>query len=131
MRAKEFVFERRTGTVRNNLKPTKNQEMAIPAAHRVAGTADRIYDLNRVMMAVAATDGKSKMSVPDQSWCGRNNIAIPYTKIESDMLKKAYQSVGAEWDDALKPNSREKSLETSDINVTSPVAKVKRNQFGI
>jgi hypothetical protein len=130
MRARE-ITEGRTGTVRNNLKPRKDQEMAIPAAHRVAGTADRVYDLNRVMMAVAASDGKAESSVPDQSWCGRNNIAAPYTKLESEMLKRAYRSVGVEWDDALKPNPQEKSLELSDINNRSPVPTRKTNKYGV
>lgn len=131
MRARDFIFERRTGTVRNSLKPNYDQEMAIPAIHRVAGTADRVYDLNRIMMAVAASDGKSMAAIPDQSWAGRNNIAVPYTKLESDMLKRAYRAVGAEWDDALKPNPNEKSLESDGINTQSPTPIRKKNKYGV
>ena len=131
MRARDFIFERKTGTVKNSLKPSVDQEMAIPSAHRVAGTADRVYDLNRVMMAVASADGTVPPDVPDQSWCGRNNMAMPFTKIESDMLKHAYKSIGVEWDDALKPNPTSKSLETDNVNVTSPVAKVKKNKYNV
>lgn len=129
MRIKEIVLEQ--GIVKNNLKPRRDVEMAMPAAHRVAGTADRTYDLNRIMMAAAMADGKTKPKMPTQSWAGKNNIATPYTKLESDMLKHAYQANDAEWDDALKPNTREESLEDDTVNIVSPVRAKKLNRYGI
>lgn len=128
MRFREFVGE---GLVKNSLKPRPDAEMAMPAAHRVAGTADRTYDLNRIMMAAAMADGKSTPKMPVQSWAGKNNIAAPYTKLESDMLKHAYQATNAEWDDALKPNPQEQSLEDTSINTQSPVPKKRYNRHGI
>lgn len=129
MRIREIVIKE--GLVKNNLKPRRDAEMAMPAAHRVAGTADRTYDLNRIMMAVAMADGKTIPNMPVQSWAGKNNIATPYTKLESDMLRHAYTANNAEWDDALKPNQQERSLETDSVNRTSPIAKPKRNRFGV
>lgn len=129
MRIKEIILEQ--GLVKNNLKPHKDAELAMPAAHRVAGTADRTYDLNRIMMAVAMADGSKVPQLPVQSWAGKNNIATPYTKLESNMLKHAYQANDAEWDDALKPNAQEKSLEDKRTNKQSPVAKKKSNKYGI
>lgn len=129
MRADEFITE--DNIVKNGRKPRKDAEMAIPAAHRVAGTADRHYDLNRVMMSVAASSHEHGVPIPVASWAGKNNIAIPYTKAESDMLKRAYQAMGAEWDDALAPNPKELSMELDTVNRHSPVAIVKRNKFGI
>ena len=119
MRAREFIFERNYTKVKVPLD--KDQHEAIPGAHRVAGTADRTYDLNRVMMCVAAADGKTPPDVHPESWAGRNNIAIPYTAVEADMLKHAYKAMGAQWDDALSPNPKNQSLETKSVNTTSPV----------
>ena len=129
MRAREFIIE--DNIVKNGKKPRHDAEMALPAAHRVAGTADRHYDLNRIMMSVAASDHKRGVPVPVSSWAGKNNIATPYTKAESDMLKRAYRAMGADWDDALKPNYKELSLETDEVNRVSPVARSKKNKFGV
>ena len=107
--------------VKNRIKPPREHEAASPGTHRVAGTADRLYDLNRVMMFVAASDGKNVPHIPQQSWAGRNNTAHPYTPEELEMLKHAYQLAEVEWQDALHPNPDNKSQELPDINRASPV----------
>jgi len=119
VRAHEFLTE--DPVVHTRVKPHKDHEAVMPAAHRVAGTSDRTYTLNRLMQIVAAADGKTMPKVPDESWAGRNNTAHPYTKVESDMLKHAYKAYGAEWDDILHPNSEEKSLEPDDTHKISPI----------
>lgn len=129
MLIKEIIFEE--NIVRNKTKPARDQEMAIKSAHRVAGTADRHYDLNRVMMCAAGSDGRVIPKVDVQSWAGKNNIAIPYTKAESEILKRAYEAMGVEWDDILKPNQQEKSLELDDVYRLSPVANKPRNKYGV
>lgn len=123
MRAKEFIKE--NAIVKTGLKPHKEAQAAMPGSHRVAGTADRLYDLNRVMMYVATSDGKKFPKVPQQSWVGKNNTAHPYTQIEAEMLKHAYKLAGIEWDDILKPNPKNKSIETTEINKSSPVSAFK------
>ena len=62
------------------------------------------------MMAAAMADGVTPITIDAESWAGRNNIATPYSKLESDMLKHAYLATGAEWQDALHPNQHEESL---------------------
>lgn len=125
MRAREFLDERKHPIVKNGLKPERSAEFAMPGAHRVAGTADKTYDLSRIMQMVAGTDGKTMPPVSDQSWVGRNNTAHPYTKIEADMLKKTYKSLGLKWDDAIKPNPDNKSREHPHIDNTSPIKSFK------
>lgn len=124
MRAKEFIQETKK-IVKTGIKPHKEAVAAMPGSHRVAGTADRIYDLNRVMMYVAASDGKIFPKMPQQSWAGRNNTAHPYTKIESEMLKHAYRLANVEWDDVLAPNQENKSIESTDIHKSSPIVSFK------
>lgn len=119
MRATEFIIE--DANTHTGIKPRKNHEQAMPAAHRVAGSKDKTYDLNRIMMMVACADGEMQPVVADQSWAGTSNTAHPYTKIESNMLKHAYAAAGVAWDDILKPNEKEESLESTDTNKASPV----------
>ena len=109
--------------VKNHIKPPREHEAASPGTHRVAGTADRLYDLNRIMMFVAGSDGKTIPHVPVQSWAGRNNTAHPYTREETEMLKHAYKLAEVEWQDALHPNPDNRSAELTDTNKISPVSK--------
>lgn len=126
MRAKEFLIEV-DSLVHSKIKPHPDHEAVMPSAHRVAGTADRTYDLNRIMMAVAELDGIKilKPKTKKQSWPGKNNIATPYTTVERNMLKHAYKALGADWDDVLAPNEKQQSLEPKDTYTVSPVPKFK------
>jgi hypothetical protein len=95
MRAQEFVTEDRVG------KMSKRLNQATVGLHkfRDMAFADRVYELNRIMMAVASTDGTFVPDLDGESWAGRNNVAAPYTPEESDMLKKAYQAIGSHYED--------------------------------
>ena len=120
MRATEFISEAsavKTSHRTGKLNP--EQEATMPRAHRFAGTADRVYDLNRAMMAVACSDGKSfpHHESDEESWIGRNNMANPFTEQEHNMLHHAYKAIGVEIDDAVNhPNK-----EPDTIHKVSPV----------
>jgi hypothetical protein len=118
MRAREFIREEKS-VISKPMHP--NYQDSLPGVHRVSSGPDRIYDLNRIMMAVAATDGITKPEVPDSSWGGRTNIATPYTREESDMLKMAYQVIGVDWNDILPDNANNVSQERSSTNLKSPL----------
>ena len=84
MRAKEFVTEQKIG------KLSKRQQQSTKGLHVFANSNfDRTYDLNRVMMAVAATDGTFIPDMDGESWAGKFNTAHAYSDIEADMLKQA------------------------------------------
>ena len=91
--------------------------------------ADRFYELNRVMMAAASANGKDPIDVDPESWIGRYNIAIPYTKEEQEMLKQAFKAVGSEWHDLNNGDFSSKEVESTNKN--SPIAKSKRNKYGV
>lgn len=93
--------------------------------------ADRVYELNRVMMATAAADGVNPLSpeVDAESWAGRNNIAVPYTEIEQAMLLQAFGAVGSEYKDLNGGDMSSKEL--TSVNKASPTAKPKRNKYGV
>lgn len=119
MRAKEFVSEGKAGSFGGRKgKLTPEQEATMPRAHKFAGTADRIYDYHRAMMAVAGSNGKEFEHEPtEESWIGRSNMANPYTEIEHKMLHHAYNKLGIPIDDAVSDHSREPDT----INKSSPV----------
>ena len=84
MRAREFLAEKKVGDISTRLR------YATRGLHkfRDGQFADRIYELNRIMMAVASTDGTFVPELDGESWAGRNNVAAPYTSEEQEMLKK-------------------------------------------
>jgi hypothetical protein len=116
VRAREFLIEKRVGKI---------------GQRRQAGTRglgkfrdpqgfDRIYELNRVMMAVACADGSgTPLDLDTESWAGRYNTAHPYTDEEAAMLKQALQSTGSEYHDLNHGDM--KSGEVPSTNTNSPV----------
>jgi hypothetical protein len=119
MRAQEFVVEDKVGKISR-----RNQNATVGLnKFRDQQFADRVYELNRIMMAVASTDGTFVPDVDGESWAGRNNIAVPYTKEEQNMLAKAFQAVGSHHEDINKGDLR--SQEHPAVNTTSPVSAFK------
>jgi hypothetical protein len=123
MRAHEFINEsikRRDAITKNHKHPPQDVEAVMPGAMRMAGTNDKLIELGRIMRAVAASDGHTVPQMQD-NWIGLNDTAHPYTKQEADMLKKAFDAVGIDWEDALAPNFDNKSIEPKGGNKVSPV----------
>jgi hypothetical protein len=119
VRALEFVTEDRKGKIPGG------HDNAMPGAHtmRDNGGYDRINHMNRMMMAAAMHDGKSKKAIPrDQmdpaSWVEKYNTAHPYTKEEDNMIHGAMKTIGAETIHAV---SDHRSREQPDTHRISPV----------
>lgn len=115
MRATEFVAEDRVGKMSKRL----NQATVGLNKFRDSQFADRVYELNRIMMAAASTDGTFVPELDGESWAGRNNVAAPYTQQEQDMLKKAYQAVGSHHEDMNHGDLR--SQEHPAVHTSSPI----------
>ena len=115
MRAREFIAEDAVGKISK-----RNQNATVGLnKFRDQNFADRVYELNRVMMAVAQTDGEITPELDGESWAGRHNVAAPYTDVEQKMLEKAYQAVGSKHYD-LNHGDLE-SQEHPTVNIASPV----------
>jgi hypothetical protein len=112
MRANEFISEDKVG----KLSKRKSQSTVGLNKFRDENLADRIYELNRIMMAVASTDGTFVPETDGESWAGRYNIATPYTQAEQDMLSKAYQAVGSSHKDLNKGDVRSQELPGGNPN---------------
>jgi hypothetical protein len=113
-------------------KLSKNQDDASQGhiLMRDVGGYDRTYHLNRIMMAAAMADGASKKPVKmdASAWTEKYNVAIPYTDAEHLMMFQAMATIPS---DAQELSKRGKSKEPDDTNKTSPIAKPKRNKYGI
>ncbi len=116
MRANEFIAE---GQSIGRLSKTKSYATVGLNKFVDPGTADRVYELNRVMMATAATDGTFVPDVDGESWAGRWDIAAPYTQEEADKLKMAYKAIGTKFRDLNKGDLR--SQEIPSTSTASPV----------
>lgn len=112
-------------------KMTKRQNQSTRGVHTFsdAERANSDYVQFRVGMAVACTDGKTVPDIDPKSWIGKKKASFPYTQQEADMLKMAYKAAGAKYDDLNHGNMNSDELET--VNKTSPVAKPKRNKYGV
>ena len=96
MRANEFISEAKVGKI------SKRQQQATRGLNifsKKIDSYDRQYDLNRLMIAVASSDGINPIDMPAESWVGKHNTAHPYTKEEQAMLKLAYKAAGLEYKD--------------------------------
>ena len=129
MRAREFLSEL-------SVKPSgKQHQHQVDGGQgyilsRDVGGYDRTYHLNRIMMAAAMADGKSKKPVDmdSSSWVEKYNVAFPYTDMEHAMMMQAFATVPS---DVGELEKRGKSEEPKDTNKTSTVAKPKKNKYGI
>ena len=108
MRAHEFITESGKGKV------SDRQQQSTVGLNIFATTQyDRTYDLNRVMMAVASTDGVTVPDLNRESWVGKNNTAHPYTEVEQDMLKIAYKAAGIPFKDLNKGDLDSEELDST------------------
>jgi hypothetical protein len=108
MRAHEFITENNKGKV-----SARQQQSTVGLNVFAISQYDRTYDLNRVMMAVASTDGKTIPDLSSESWVGKNNTAHPYTEVEQDMLKIAYKAAGIPFKDLNKGDLESKELDST------------------
>ena len=124
MRAREFVVE--------DVKLRKAHAQAMTGAHlaRDPNTVDRIYHMNRMMMAMAMADGKSKKPVDMDisSWSEKYNTIHPFSDADNLKIQSALKTVPSDHGHIGKNH---KSKEYDDINKVSPVAKPKKNKYGI
>jgi hypothetical protein len=96
MRASEFISESKVGKISNRQQYATR---GLNIFSKKIDSYDRLYDLNRLMMAVASSDGVNPIVMDSESWVGKHNTTHPYTKEEQDMLKLAYKAAGLAYKD--------------------------------
>jgi hypothetical protein len=123
MKASEFISEGKA--------PPKRYKESTRGLHKFGIDGDRYYELYRVMLAAASSNGVDEIPdhVDPESWAARGALAIPLTQEEQKMLEKAYEKIGSKYEDLNRGDLR--SLELKMVNKTSPVAKRKPNKYGV
>ena len=124
MRASEFISESTVGKIS---KQQQHATRGLNIFSKKIDSYDRLYDLNRLMMAVASSDGINPIVMDAESWVGKHNTTHPYTKQEQDMLKLAYKAAGQEYIDLNKGNlDSEELLDTNTQSIVKPFKGYKR-----
>lgn len=120
MRAHEFISEDR-----KLAKISKRMQQSTRGLQKFRDPRgiDRTYELNRVMMAAACSDGVTPLVLDAESWSGRYNTAHPYSEIEQKMLKQAFKALGTDFKDLNHGNLHSEELKST--NVQSPVTSFK------
>jgi len=115
MRASEFITEGQ-GKIHHN----QSQATQGIFKSRDIGGYDRIYHMNRLMMAMSMADGKSKDAVEmdNASFVEKYNTVHPYTEEEYNMYISATKTVPTDKKEVV-PYS--KSKEPEDTNTKSLV----------
>lgn len=115
MKINEIILEAGIGKI------SKRHSVATQGITRFRDAGvDRIYNLNRVMMAAGIHDGKTDKPVEmnSASWAEKYNTAHPYTDEEHNMIQGALKTIGGPSNQLV---SRSKSTELPQINRASPV----------
>jgi hypothetical protein len=94
-----------------------------------AEKANSDYTQYRLGLALACSDGVNPIDIDPKTWHGKRKTAHPYTEEEQAMLNQSYKVVGASHTDLNKGDMRSQELDTT--YVVSPVAKPKKNKYGI
>lgn len=129
MKIKDIIIEGRDGTIQDLDNDHESTSTGI-TKFRDKGGYDRTYNINRVMMAAAMADGKSKKAVdmPQSSWVEKYNTVHPYTDAEHNMMQSAFKTVDSEHHQVV-PKS--KSQEHKETYKQSPVPAKKKNRYGV
>ena len=91
--------------------------------------ANSDYVAFKLGQAMAGSDGITPIDIDAKSWHGKKKTVHPYTEIENEMFKQAAKAVGADYKDLNHGDMKSKELDST--NKISPVAKIKKNKYGI
>jgi hypothetical protein len=124
MRANEFVSESKMGKISDHQQQATR---GLNIFSKKIDSYDRLYDLNRLMMAVASSDGINPIEMPAESWVGKHNTTHAYTKEEQDMLKLAYKAADLEYIDVNNGDMDSEELaSTNTQSIAKPFKGYKR-----
>jgi hypothetical protein len=94
-----------------------------------AEKANSDYVAFKLGQAMAGSDGTTPIDIDAKSWHGKKKTVHPYTEVENEMFKQAAKAVGASYTDLNHGDMKSKELDTT--NKISPVAKIKKNKYGV
>jgi hypothetical protein len=123
MRARDFIL----------LEDDDQFDMSNPELTRARyfPDMDKYYQLYRLTLDMAGINTPPDQKVNDidgEGWPASNNaVMLAYTKVDDDIINKALKKRGFK----QKMTSDGDSNEHKHVNKVSPVAKPKRNRYGV
>lgn len=105
-------------------KAAMQNASTLPALNQSTGSAYMNYRMGIAM--AGAPDYPTKQEA--DNWIGGDPLLSTYTEEEFDIIKAAAKQVGA---GTIQNWSGKRSKEVADTNKVSPVAKPKRNKYGV
>lgn len=126
MRAKEFITESGEGSLQDTVAAALPSTFVIPSLPN-----QDPYLQYRFGVALAKAKGSAQHDVPEfaaRSAWGENAIVVAYDKESEIMIDQALKDMTA---GSKKMISTPRSEEIKSVNISSPVAKTKRNKYGV
>jgi hypothetical protein len=127
VRAKEFILEQKKDVIDKDQERAFSNTMTFPNQNMYHGSG---YLHSQFLKALA---GAGAGNTPDgdmgtQPWDGGDPVYTPFHPVEEEMIDRAAKHVG---DTSKKKWGNDRSEESANTHKVSPVAKHKKNKYGI
>lgn len=125
---KPAVAEGRGGTktIDKEKRAAMKNALTIPDLNMSTGKGGAYMNYRMAIALAGAPNFPTKMEA--DNWIGGDPLLSSYTEEEFEMVKAAAKQVGA---GTIQNWSGKRSQEVADVNKTSPVAKTKKNKYGV
>ena len=124
MRAREFITENMTEPYKQDqIRP--DTRAALPNMTKFTDV-DNSSPYNGWRFGIAMA-GSPHHPMPAKGPTGQKMVVVPYTDAEGDIIDSAAKMIGV----SASPISNDGSHEEEDTNTTSPIAKPKKNKYGV
>ncbi len=122
------IREGRGGTqyMKPEEKAAMKNAMTLPALNMSTGSGGAYMNYRMAIALAGAPTFPTKIEA--DNWIGGDPLISSYTEEEFAMVKAAAEQVGA---GTIQNWSGKRSEEMADVNKTSAVAKIKKNQYGV
>lgn len=127
MKIKEIIVEEQHGGVGSLVVGVKRA-----MSHTVALPNLKNQDpYKQLRMGIAMASAFSEHPMDTESAFGEDMTIVGYTDSEMEIIQKAMSILGHDYAGPIKKISTDLSEEAPDVSVQSPVAKAKRNKYGV